>query len=196
MKIINSTKYAVGQLFVLITIAFFASCKETQNEPTSSDTAQLSDEAIYQNNVQNQDAQFLVNAAEMNLEEIQFGKLAQQNGSTEHVKELGKLMEEAHTKSLDDLTGLAERKMITLPTSLNRNSQEAYIFLSGKSAADFDKAYSDKMVSGHENAITAFKKASLNATDGEIKNWAATSLPDLRRNLGFAKECQKKCAKK
>jgi putative membrane protein len=102
----------------------------------------------------------------------------------------------AHTELHDDLTGLAYRKMITLPTSMIENSQEAYLFLSSISVADFDKTYADKMVRGHENAVAAFEKASENSRDTDIKNWATASLPSLRKHLDLAKECQKKCTNK
>ncbi|MCH6201869.1 DUF4142 domain-containing protein [Aquiflexum sp. LQ15W] len=46
---------------------------------------------------------FLMAAAEIQLEEISLGKLAQEKGTTPHVKELGKMMEVSHTKTLAEL---------------------------------------------------------------------------------------------
>jgi len=47
-------------------------------------------------------AQFLVRAAEIDLEEIQVGQLAQKKSTMIDVQELGKMMETEHTKSLSD----------------------------------------------------------------------------------------------
>jgi putative membrane protein len=54
------------------------------------------------------------------MAQIQLGQLAQQRGQTTHVKELGKKMEDAYTKSQRDLTALANSKRITIPTSQTR----------------------------------------------------------------------------
>ncbi|HSN48214.1 MAG TPA: DUF4142 domain-containing protein, partial [Flavobacterium sp.] len=112
-----------------------------------------------------------------------------------HVKELGKMMEDAHTKSLNDLTGLAKDKMITIPTSPTESAKDAYKKLNEKSGNDFDKAYADMMVSSHKDAIVAFENASTNTNNTDIKNWASTSLPELRKELDHSIDCQKKCDK-
>lgn len=56
------------------------------------------------------DDQFLVDAAEINREEISLVKLAQQKGGLYFVNELNKMMEDQHIKSLVDLTALAKMK--------------------------------------------------------------------------------------
>ena len=158
------------------------------------DTKEVAKERSYEkpdNEKNEQDSLFLVNAAEASMEQIQLGRLAQQNGTSTHVKELGEKMEDAYNQSLNDLTALAERKMITIPTSVTDN--ESYRTLSEKSGDDFDKAYADLMVSKNEDAIEAFEKASTDSYDTEIKNWANTSLSELRKQQDLAVETQKKC---
>ncbi|MHB1278570.1 MAG: DUF4142 domain-containing protein, partial [Bacteroidia bacterium] len=142
------------------------------------------------------DAQFLVNAAEINLEEIQLAQLAQLKGSVLHVRELGKTMEVAHTQLQKDLIVLAGSKGISIPTTQTDLANEAYTKLNEKSGVEFDRAYADKMVNGHKDAIAAFEKASTDGEDTEIKNWAGTTLPELRKHLDLAIDCQKKCEKK
>ena len=112
-----------------------------------------------------------------------------------HVKELGKMMEDAHTKSMNDLTALAKSKNITLPTSTTDNGMDAYKKLSDKSGTDFGKSYSDMMVSGHKDAIALFEKASTSSTDPDIKAWATETLPTLRTHLDHAMMCKKECDK-
>ncbi len=58
----------------------------------------------------NNDAQFLATAAEINMEEIQLGQLAQKNSKMGDVKELGKMMETDHSKALKELRDLASKK--------------------------------------------------------------------------------------
>ncbi|HSF56151.1 MAG TPA: DUF4142 domain-containing protein [Algoriphagus sp.] len=138
---------------------------------------------------------FLMEVAELQLEEISLGKLAQQKGTSAHVKELGQMMETDHTKSLTELTALAQSKSVSIPTSVTDDSKDAYEKLDGKTGNDFDKAYSDMMVKHHEDAIKLFEKASTDSEDAEIKTWASNKLPGLKTHLDHAKACKEKCDK-
>ncbi len=138
---------------------------------------------------------FLMKAAEIQLTEISLGKMAQQKGTTPHVKELGKMMEEGHTKTLSEVTALAQSKSVSIPTSITEDSQDAYDKLEGKTGNDFGKDYSAMMVDHHEDAIDLFEKASNDSEDPEIKAWATEKLPGLRTHLERAKACKEECDK-
>ena len=193
MKKISYFKEAMLQVTIVAAMLLTVSCNNSQTPRDTKEIAEDHNDAEFTNNKQERDAQFLVNAAEINLEQIQLGKLAQQIGRTTHVKDLGKMMEDAHTKSQKDLTALANSKMITIPTSATDNAKDAYNRLNEKSGDDFDKTYADMMVNSHKDAIDAFENASTDSYNAEIKNWATLSLPDLRKNLDLSIECQKKC---
>ncbi len=157
--------------------------------------ADVKNQEKFDYNSTEKDAQFLVNAAEINREEISLGQLAQQKGNMSHVKELGKMMEDEHTKSLADVTALAKTKSISLPTSQTYKGLDAYEKLNKKSGTDFEKEYSNMMVSGHKDAIALFEKAATECSDLEIKAWASETLPALRRHLDQSLICQKQCEK-
>jgi putative membrane protein len=192
MKKTSYIKTALLQVTFVTGILLITSCGFNQNSDDTKDVAEERNEAIFDDNDQENDAQFLVNAAENNLEQIQLGQLAQQKGSTTQVKELGKTMEDAHTKSQNDLTALAKSKMITIPNSPIDDAQDAYKDLNEKTGDDFDEAYADMMVSKHEDAIEVFEEASTDSYDADIKNWATATLPVLRTHLNHSIECQKK----
>ncbi len=139
------------------------------------------------------DANFLMEAAEMQLEKINLGKLAQQRGGSDHVKELGKMMEDDHTKFFGELKTLAKSKSISIPMTATDDSNKAYKDLEGKAGNDFGKAYSSLMVEHHEDAIELFEKASNDSKDMEIRTWATQKLPGLRMHLQHAEECKEKC---
>lgn len=141
------------------------------------------------------DADFLMKAAEINLEEIKLGQLAQQKGTISHVKELGKMMVDEHTKAMEELMTLAKTKMVTIPTEPGAKAMDAYNMLKAKPGKDFDKAYSDMMVNGHKDAIALFEKTSASAKDADIKGWASQTLPALRTHLDHSMMCQKECNK-
>jgi putative membrane protein len=183
MKKINYIKKALLSVTFVATVLAFASCGYNQKPKDTKVVAEQQNDDRFDNNKQEKDAQFLVNAAEINLEQIQLGKMAQQKGGTAQVKELGKMMEDAHTKSQNDLTALAQSKMITIPTSSTNNAKDAYNDLNEKSGNDFDKAYVNMMVNSHKDAIDTFEDASTDSNDIDIKNWATVSLSGLRTHL-------------
>jgi putative membrane protein len=187
------TVFIQATLIIAVLIGI-TSCKNNYSKDTK-DVAEDHNDAKFDKNDNEKDAQFLVNAAEINMEEISLGQLAQQKGSSNHVKELGKMMEESHTKSLTELTALAQTKSISLPTSQTDNVKEAYKDLNEKSGNDFGKEYSSMMVKGHEKAIELFEKASNDCTDLDIKAWATATLPLLRTHLDQAMVCEKQCKK-
>ena len=156
------------------------------------DVAQDRNEERFDDNKQEKDAQFLVNAAENNLRQIQLGQLAQQRGNTTHVKELGKMMEDTYTKSQRDLTALAQRKSITIPTTSTDDVRDDYKDLNDKSGDDFDEAYIDMMVNKHEDAIKTFEDAATDRNDPDINKWAIATLPNLRTNLNHSIDTQRR----
>lgn len=195
----NITHFKTGLLqATLITATLFSvsSCSNNQKPEDTKDVAEEHNEAKFDKTNNEKDAQFLVNAAEINLEEIKLGQLAQQKSRMTIVKDLGKMMEEAHSKSMNELTALANKKLITIPVSATDEAQEAYKKLNNKSGIEFDKTYCDMMVSGHKDAIATFEKASTESFDEDIKTWATATLPTLRTHLDHAITCQKKCQKK
>ncbi len=183
--------FASASLMLLVTT--LPSCNNEKPEDTK-EVAEEHNDAKF-DNAKEDDAKFLVSAAEINLEEIQLGQLAQTRGTTTHVKELGKMMETEHAKALADLQTFAVKKQITIPTSLTENGMEANKKLMDTKGSEFDKEYADKMVSGHKDAIDKFQKAATDATDPDIRNWATSMLPALRIHLDHSISCQKLCEK-
>lgn len=183
--------FASASLMLLLTT--LPSCNNEKPKDTK-EVAEEHNDAKF-DNAKEDDAKFLVSAAEINLEEIQLGQLAQTRGTTTHVKELGKMMETEHTKALADLQNLAAKKQVTIPISLTENGMDANKKLLETKGSKFDKEYADMMVSGHKNAIDIFQKAADEASDPDIRNWATTMLPALRIHLDHSINCQKLCEK-
>jgi len=177
-----------------VSILSITSCSNNTDAEDSKEVAEERNEEKF-TNAKEEDAEFLVSAAEINLEEIQLGQLAQKNSKMPKVIELGKMMEVEHTKALKDLQMLATKKQITIPTTLTNDGKDAYDKLKDKFGFDFDKKYSDKMVEGHKDAIEKFEKASIYAKDTDIQSLATTMLPSLRSHLKHSIACQQMCAK-
>jgi len=60
------------------------------------------------------------------------------------------------------------------------------------SGAEFDRAFINHMVMGHEKAISKFETASENLQDADLKKYAQKTLPVLREHLRMAQKLQSK----
>lgn len=179
----------------VVTLSFgMQSCKQEPKQEDPKEVAEDENEAKFDdvNDDKEKDSDYLVAAAEVDMKEIELGKLAQTKSTNADVKALAKTMIDAHTKSLADLKATAAKKNISLPESFTEKGQDAYKDLNDKSGHDFDKAYADKMVDGHEKMIDKMEKASEKATDADIRMWAANMLPELRKHLEHAKMTKEK----
>jgi putative membrane protein len=183
--------------FIIALISIFSfgmtSCDNKAKTEDTKEVAEDKNDAKMDGMKNEADAQFLVNVAEINQEEISLGKLAQEKGSMADVKELGKMMVEAHTKAMTSLSELAMKKSISLPEAKTDDVNDAYKEMNEKSGKKFDEKYCEKMVDGHKDAISKFEKASNDAVDPDIKAMAANMLPDLHKHLEMAEMCKKKC---
>lgn len=172
-----------GTAMAFVAMVALLSCDNT-NTRDSKEIAQEHNDAKFANDKED-NADFLVNAAEMNLMVAQLGRLAQTKGSIAKVQEVGKTMEEDHNKASEELSKLAQQKQVTIPLVLTEEGLEAHKRLIETNTADFDfdKEYIDLMVSTHKDAIRDFEEAANDSSDPEIRSWASKMLPSLREHL-------------
>ena len=177
----------VSTTLLLILTFTFTACNNKQPKD-STEVAEDQNEAKFES--KEEDAEFLVSVAAMNLEEIQLGQLAQTKSQNPLVVNLGKMMEDKHKQALSDLQELAAKKQITIPTTLSESGKEANNSLMDKVGKDFDEDYCDRMVSTHKDAIDKFEEISKDAIDLDIRNWAASMVPEMRTHLDSSISCQ------
>ena len=182
-------------LTMLIFSGMLSSCNNASKPEDTKKVAEEHNDAKFNGATNEKDAQFLVNAAEINSEEMNLGKLAQVKSKNKDVKALGAALEAEHVKMNMTLSLLAGKKQVTIPMSETNKTMSDSAALSTKSGAAFDKAYCDMMVAGHKNAVSIFEKASENGTDQDIKDFAANALVMLRAHLDKALVCQAACEK-
>ena len=137
------------------------------------------------------DAAFAVAAADGGQLEVDLGKLAVEKGSNKKVKAFGAMMVKDHSKANKELKAIAGMKNIKLPDALSDKCQKMKDDLSAKSGADFDKAYTDAMVSDHKTDIDDFKSEANSGKDSVLTKFARTTLPILEHHLMMAEEAKK-----
>jgi predicted outer membrane protein len=132
------------------------------------------------------DQSFLAEAVQGNLAEIQLGQLAQQNASSQTVKQFGHRMVADHTSLLEQAKSLASAKGIGLPTSPSAKDETTYQSLKAKTGAAFDKAYISDMLSDHRQDIAKFQTEAKSGADADIRALASKALPTLQEHLRLA----------
>ena len=139
--------------------------------------------ALAQDALSGEDKEFLKNAAELGITEVQMGKLAQQQGSSPDVKQHGELIASEHSKANDELLALAKEKGVELKGEPAGSQKHMLNALAKKSGAEFDKEYIEHQAKDHRKAIDMFQDAARDIKDPDIKAFAAKQLPHLQQHL-------------
>ena len=132
---------------------------------------------------------FVQKAAMSDMYEIQAGKLAADKSQSDAVKQFGRQMVDAHSKTTEELTSIVKTKNIKvdLPPKLDAKHQKLIDDLNSVSAQDFDKTYADQQVDAHKEAVDLFKKYASKG-DPDVKQFAEKTLPTIEHHLEDAKK--------
>jgi len=131
---------------------------------------------------------FVKDAADGSATAIALGKLAQEKGSSDAVKQFGKRMVDDHSKATEELKQAAEMARIPVPSETPNKVKKAQDKLSKLSGAEFDRAYARTMVSDHKEDVKAFEREARDGALPVVRNFAAKTLPTLQEHLKLAEE--------
>ncbi len=134
------------------------------------------------------DKAFVRKAAQGGLAEVQLGQLAQQQGSSEEVKQFGQRMVTDHQSANEKLQTLAQGMNMELPTTLSKHDQKELTKLQSLHGAAFDKAYARTMRSDHRKDIKEFEREAKHGKDAQLKQFADSTLPTLKDHLALAEK--------
>ncbi|WFU19949.1 DUF4142 domain-containing protein [Bradyrhizobium sp. CB3481] len=133
---------------------------------------------------------FLKKAIQGNYAEVEMGKLAQQNGQSENVKNFGQMLQADHTAANEKAIDVAKSMGVTPPGGPNAKQKADYEKMSKMSGPKFDRDFAAHMVADHQKDIAEYKKASKNADPaGE---YAKGNIAVLQKHLETAKSLTSK----
>jgi len=151
--------------------------------------------------------EFVQNATQHNMAEIELSKLAQERATNPQVRQFAQQMVEEHTKTLSELRQVAQRDNIQVTEALPEDHRELRDKLQGLKGAEFDREYMDAMVDGHEEMHSlledrADRLGDRTATGGNdavgttghqqteaaLNQWASKTLPSVAGHRGKARE--------
>ena len=122
----------------------------------------------------------MMNAAKGGMMEVEWGKLAAQNGQNADVKKFGNRMVTDHSKANSELMALAKEEGVSLPAAKSPGKWKS------------DKDYMDMMVKDHQADLAEFQKEAQNGTDPDLKAFASKYSKVVQQHLDLAKQTQSK----
>jgi putative membrane protein len=175
---------------MLFSCLYLATSCNSNQPAQKEDSVEQAEDINEAKNLNEKDAQFVTETADMGMREVELSKVAVEKATNADVKSFAQKMVEDHSAKNDELKGLAAKKQISIPTEMSNDTKDAIEGLNKKSGWDFDMEYIDKMVSDHKDAVDKFDNASKDAADNDLKTWAANTLPALRMHLEMAMKNQ------
>jgi len=143
------------------------------------------------NKLSSGDEEFIKEAAQGGMMEVELGKLAQEKAANDKVKQFGKRMEQDHSKANTELKKIASNKGVDISTPLDSKHQSKVDKLTKLNGADFDKEYMESMVSDHKDDIKKFQSVANKGKDSDLKQFASKTLPTLKEHLQLAETTAK-----
>lgn len=172
-------------LFCLLALGAwsFQNCGGSNSTKTEEDHVERAEDANEKtDNAADDDAEFIVKAASGGMLEVELGKMAQEKGQSQRVKDFGAMMVKDHSAANEELKALAGQKGIALPAAPGEDHQEHIDKLAKLSGAEFDREYMQLMQKDHDEDVEKFKEAADEAKDADIKAFAAKTLPTLQQH--------------
>ncbi len=139
---------------------------------------------------------FVQRAAMDSRAEVELGNVAQQNASSDAVKQFGQRMVQDHSKASKELERLVSKKGIALSKTVDEEQRTDAVKFSKLSGPNFDRAYMREMVDDHKKTLEEFQHQADNAQDPDVRSFAVNSLPNLQDHLRQAQEVMSSLRKK
>jgi putative membrane protein len=134
------------------------------------------------------DAEFVKMAASGGLHEVEAGKLAATRAKADDVKMFARKMVEDHTKANEELKKAASSAGFSIPDKMNEEHQKHFDMFKEMTGEAFDKAYVKHMVKDHEDAVKLFTRATTEAKNPMLKEFAEKTLPTLKEHQEMVKK--------
>jgi putative membrane protein len=131
------------------------------------------------------DSNFIQTTMSLGLLQAKLGKLAQQKGTSEVVRDFGKRMVTDYSKINEQLAAAAKQAAYPHPVLL-RPHQQIFDRFNTMGRGSFDQYYMAEMVSRHDESAALFAAEAKSGRVQSLKQLAAGLLPDMQRYQSLA----------
>jgi putative membrane protein len=99
------------------------------------------------------DRDFVRDVATMNMGELDLARLAADKAADANTRKFAQMMLDDHPAAGDKLKAFAAQRSIELPAQTDEKHRDLHEKLAAKTGLEFDKAYADAMVEGHQDFV-------------------------------------------
>jgi len=149
--------------------------------PAVNPTADLADPSTPQG--------FVDTAAASDMYEVEAGRIAQEKGQSDAVKQFAQMMIDDHTTSSENLMAAAgQASGVTVAPRMTAMQQQMLTELRNTGTEAFDGVYKQQQVNAHQQTLAALQDYAQSGTEASLKSFAATTAPVVEMHLGMANE--------
>ncbi len=173
-------------------VSTLMSCEQSSSS-NSKAVAEEKNEEKFETKKGEKEADFIVDAVEQKLGEIKLAELASAKSSNKELQDFAQRMADDQTESLSKFQDLARKKGITIPVEEGENAKKKVNELTELQGQEFDKKWTEEIVSKNEKTLREFQNISEKFEDAQLieilnstkENLQAqlTELNALRENL-------------
>lgn len=167
-------KVTLMALTGLLAVAGFCSC---DNNDDNNDMSQQ---------LNSTDSSFVTMAGMSNTAEIQAARLADSLSTDSVILDFANKMIEDHSATQSSLKTLAGQYNLTVPDSVDAQHAAIMAQLATMTGRAFDSMYIHQQVVDHQAAIDLYNGETNNGNNGQLKNFATTTLPHLNMHKASA----------
>ncbi|MEP6937763.1 MAG: DUF4142 domain-containing protein [Chthoniobacterales bacterium] len=172
---------AVAVTSLLLAGNSWAQPQSTADNPHLAKRAETGDSAKKQETkLDVKDKDFISKAAAGGMREIGMGQMAEKQGKSDAVKNIGRTLVGDHTKANNELKDIAKKKGLELGKLANMPNFEG------------DDAFLAMMLSDHQQDVKMFEQEAKSGMDPDLKAFAAKTLPVLQKHLSMVKSARGK----
>lgn len=134
------------------------------------------------------DQSFVTQVGQGGAAEVELGKTAQMQGTSDAVKQFGKQMVADHTSAGEALGRAATADGLTVPAEPSASQKATGEQMKALKGTAFDNAYATAMVKDHKETIALFEKEAKSGQSANVKAFAEKTLPTLKAHLKMAED--------
>lgn len=176
---------------IFVTFLWFASCKTSKTADSVKTANQQNEEKAKNGMVDNDAALFLVKIADARMMGAKEGALAVSRGTTNEIKNYGKLMVKDQGELMAKIKIIAKDMNISLPKEISADKKDGLKGLEEKNGEAFDEKFCKMMKIDHERDVKDFTAAIEKLKDSKAKTFAVSNLPVIQMHLDGINELKK-----
>src|SRR5262249_23951538 len=136
--------------------------------------------------------EFMVEAAQDDLGEIDMAQIALHSSSNDDVRDFANMIKTDHTAALDDLAQLMQGNIVQIPKSIPPQPERDINRMQSLQGGEFDREFVNMVVAEHQKTVEMFRDQQSNAQDPDLRKYVDDTLPILEMHLEKALRLQTK----